>query len=140
MLAELPAVVRSTPRPGIIGSTVLPTGAIGMRCGVVQVMPSVDVDSRRSSTPVVQRASARQFCHVTYTLPDLSMPADTRSPARRLPAGPKKISCPTKDGRLQVLPPSVDLIERTLDSKQSEMGMITVPFGCTSGWPPMTHV
>src|SRR5207237_7678907 len=71
--------------------------------------------------------------------------AETRPPPRRVyggmpPFGPKKTSCPTRDGLLQVWPPSVDLIDRTVVSKQSEMGMTTVPLGCTSGWPPITQV
>src|SRR5437868_444729 len=145
MCAESPDVLASIPRPGSVGSTVLPTGAIGIRRGRLQVMPSDDEDKTRSSMPVLQRNSDRQSGQVTYTLPDPSMLAETRPPPRRLyggmpPFGPKKTSCPTRDGLLQVWPPSVDLIDRTVVSKQSEMGMTTVPLGCTSGWPPITQV
>src|ERR1700730_502433 len=112
-----------------------------MRFGTVQCTPSSDVISRRSLVPMgaLQRASNRQSGQTTYTLPDLSTSAEGRAPDRMPPGSPLNRICAPRNVWLHVKPPSVDLNERTAVSKQSSMGTITVPLGCTTGCPPMTQ-
>src|SRR3989442_14195270 len=111
-----------------------------MRFGRVQWMPSAEEISRRSLVPAKQKFSKRQSVQTTYTLPDLSISAEGRSGERIAPGGPSLSSCVAITDLLQVLPPSMDLKDRIAVSTQSSMGTMTVPLGCTTGWPPMTQV
>ena len=123
-------------------SAPLPTGAVGMRLGTVQLTPSAEEIITRSLVPMgaLQADSNRQSFQTTYTRPDLSISAVGRGPERILPGSPSKRICAASTALLQVAPPSVDLMDRTAVSKQSSMGTMTVPLGCTSGCPPMTQV
>src|SRR5438105_3853706 len=113
-----------------------------MRFGSVQWMPSAEEINTRSLLPAMgelQRASKRQSFQTTYTLPDLSISAVGSGPLRIPPGSPPKRICAARTVLLQVLPPSVDRKERIAVSKQSSMGTMTVPLGCTRGCPPMTQ-
>src|SRR5437879_5094763 len=112
-----------------------------MRFGTVQRMPSAEEISTRSLVPTgaLQAASNRQSFQTTYTLPDLSISAVGSGPERIPPGSPSKSICAARTVLLQVLPPSVDLKDRIAVSKQSSIGTMTVPLGCTRGWPPMTQ-
>src|SRR2546421_12401538 len=110
-----------------------------MRLGSVQWMPSAEEISTRSLFPALQKASNRQSSQTTYTLPDLSISAEGRAPERIPPGSVSKTICAARTVLLHVLPPSVDLKDRIAVSKQSSIGTMTVPLGCTSGWPPMTQ-
>src|SRR2546423_2745461 len=104
-------------------------------------MPSVEEISTRSLVPMgaLQRASKRQSLQTTYTLPDLSIAAVGRGPARIAPGSPSKRIWAARTVLLQLLPPSVERKERTAVSKQSSIGTMTVPLGWTRGCPPMTQ-
>src|SRR2546423_11970368 len=106
-----------------------------MRLGKVQWMPSAEEINTRSLVPIgaLQAASKRQPDQTTYTLPDLSISAEGRGPERIPPGSPSKRICAARTGLLQLWPPSLDRKARTAVSKQSSMGTITVPLGCTSG-------
>ena len=40
-------------------------------------------------------------------------------------------------GLVQLAPPSVDMNEKMRGGLKPSMGTMTVPFGWTTGWPPM---
>src|SRR5947208_4454179 len=122
-------------------SAPLPTRAVGMRYGTVQLTPSEEEIITRSLVPMgaLQADSNRQSSQTTYTRPDLSISAVGRGPERILPGSPSKRICAARTVLLQLLPPSVERKERIAVSKQSSMGTMTVPLGCTRGCPPMTH-
>src|SRR5664279_1227652 len=109
-------------------STPLPIGSAGIRVTGDQVIPSLDVVITMSFTAQFG-ASNRQSCHTTYTLPFLSISADTKGPARSFPATRDDRVCAANRTRLQLFPPSVDRIDSNVPSKQSEIGTMTVPLG-----------
>src|SRR5437763_12500799 len=108
-----------------------------MRFTADQLVPLVEVLITRSLA--LQPLSKRQSYQTTYTLPDLSISAEGRSGARIPPATPNVLIVATVTVLLQLTPPFVDLKARTLPSKQSSIGTMTVPLGCTRGCPPMTQ-
>src|SRR4051794_35571136 len=115
-------------------SAPLVTGSIGTRFASVQFTPSDDLLNTMSFD--VQFLRKRQSSHATYTLPAPSISALGSGLVRRLPPTPAKRLADTVTARDQLAPPSVDLNAGCLMLRLSN-GTITVPFGCTSGWPPI---
>src|SRR5436305_4430585 len=135
MRAVVPDVVESTPTPGMKLSWPSPVVPIGMRTGAVHVAPVLEVLITMSLPG--QPARNRQLCQTTKTLPAPSISADGRGPLRRPPAGVCAVVDATVTGAFQVAPPSAERHAMTDDSSALSPGTITVPLGCTTGWPPM---
>src|SRR3989442_13474743 len=98
-----------------------------MDFGSVQCRPSSEVIITISLA--LQPGSSRQSCETTYTLPEPSISAEGRGPVRRFPLTREESICAARTTLLQLLPPLVDLKDRTVVSKQSSIGTITVPLG-----------
>src|SRR5437879_634364 len=137
--AVLPDVDRSTASPGKKWSTPLPTESMGIRTGSGQLTPSVDVLRTRSLAE--HFCSNRQSCQTTYTFPEASISADGSGMLSRIPpAAWWNWTGDTVFDAAQLAPPFVELKALTLKPARPRnplKGTITVPFGCTSGWPPM---
>src|SRR4051812_41264947 len=121
--------------PGMKWSTVLLVASIGMRTTVVQVAPSVEVLITMSLE--LHPLRKRQSCQATNTLPAPSISAEGRGPVRRPPATVCLLTEAMVTGVLQVEPPLVDRNARIEVSLALAIGTITVPLGCTTGWPPI---
>ncbi|MFI9158249.1 hypothetical protein [Kitasatospora aureofaciens] len=133
-MAVEPEVAWSTPKPGMKWSTLLVVASIGTRVTADQVLPSVVVEYTMSLAGQPERN--RQPCQATWTLPLASISAEGRpSPSRRLPATADEETLATRTVEPQELPPLVEVKER-IELPLVENGTTTVPFGCTSGWPP----
>src|SRR5215469_14913670 len=108
---------------------------MGTREGALQWTPSDETIMTMSFSAQLLRK--RQSCQATYTLPALSTAADGSDSVRKLPL----TKCSSIDDAttvlLQLPPPFVEVKERTLPSKASSIGTTTVPFGRTTGWPPI---
>src|SRR5881409_2029265 len=115
-------------------STVLEVVSIGMRTTADHATPSDDVLSTMSLA--VQPERKRQSCQTTYTLPAPSISADGSGPLRRLPATVWSVTLATSTAALQDLPPLVERKAPMAVSLPLAKGTITVPLGCTTGWPP----
>src|SRR4029453_17739664 len=119
-------------------STALPTGSIGMRLTAAQFTPSVEVEKTMSLDLQLRRK--RQSCQATYTLPAPSTSAEgnTYLPPRRPPATTWRrigVTCTIAD---QLAPPSTEPnTSREFWLQPPVIGTITVPLGCTTGWPPV---
>src|SRR5258706_7343898 len=84
----------------------------------------------------VQPDRNRQSCQATKTLPAPSISAVGSGPLRSPPAtvcDGTELIVVTFD---QLPPPSVDRNAPTAVSEAVGTGTITVPVGCTTGWPP----
>src|SRR5881397_3774840 len=106
-----------------------------MRTVDVQVVPSVEVVITISL--VAQPLLKPQSCQTRYTLPAPSISAEGSGPLRRLPATVCLKIESTVTVLLQLVPPLVDLKARMEVSLALASGTMTVPLGCTTGWPPM---
>src|SRR4051812_22054586 len=114
-------------------SALLPTASIGTRCTALHATPSLDVLSTMSFA--VHPGSKRQSSHATNTRPAASTSAVGSGLVRRSPATEWKLIRETVLARDHVWPPSVDRNAAMLPVTVSN-GTTTVPFGCTTGWPP----
>src|SRR3954454_7490042 len=83
----------------------------------------------------VQFLRKRQSCHATYALPEPSISAVGSGLVRRPPPTAEERTAEIVTARDQDPPPSVERKAASLPLRLSN-GTITVPFGCTSGWPP----
>src|SRR5579862_1281763 len=108
-------------------STPLPTGSIGIRVTLVQVVPFVEVVITRSFA--AQLVSKRQSCQTTYTFPDPSISAEGSALERMLPASAWLWIFVTVTVVPQVVPPSVEVKASKLVWLALEIGTTTVPFG-----------
>src|SRR5919198_4620796 len=122
--------------PGMKESTELVVVPIGMRTGAVQVVPSVDVLMTMSFSAQPERK--RQSDQTTYTFPAASISAEGSVGERMPPASLWFEIVAIVAAFVQVTPPSDETRERTCVSDELSIGMITLPLGCTTGWPPMT--
>src|SRR5579885_3170563 len=105
---------------------------MGIRVTALHVTPSLDVLYTRSLVEQLERK--RQSSQTTHTVPAPSTAAEGSGPLRIPPASAWNWILETVIGALQLAPPSEELNEAiTLVS----IGTMTVPFGCTSGCPPM---
>src|SRR3981189_542419 len=116
-------------------STVLLVASMGMRTTVVQVAPSVEVLITMSLE--AQLVRKRQSCQTTYTFPALSISADGSGPVRRPPATVCLLTALIVTAEPPVDPPLVERNARMDVSVALARGPITVPFGETTGCPPM---
>src|SRR5437773_3524569 len=115
-------------------STVLVTASIGTRETSDQLTPSEDVLNTMSFE--VHLARKRQSSHATYALPEASISAVGNGLVRRLPAAGWKAIWEMFASFVQLWPPSVERNAAIVPFRLSK-GTITVPFGCTSGCPPI---
>lgn len=116
-------------------STPLFVASIGTRWIAVQLTPSVDVVKTMSFDEQPRRN--RQSCHATKTLPAASISAEGSGPVRSEPATVWCEIAVTVVVADQVAPPFVDRNACSAVSLALSIGTTTVPFGWTSGWPPM---
>jgi|SRR6516162_3598174 len=116
-----------------------PTGlliaSIGSRIGCVRVIPSDEVLIMMSLDE--QPARKRQSGQTTYTSPVASMDDIDRARLRKLPATRRSLIDEMRTVELQVEPPSVEVKAIIRSPLSSEAGIITVPFDCTTGTPPI---
>src|SRR5712692_3780442 len=115
-------------------STVLLTGSIGMRAGAVQTLLSLEALITRSLEAHAERK--RQSCHTTYTVPAASIAAEGRGDVRRPPATRWSVIDEMVTEAFQLTPPLVE-VKDCMNPVSPSYGTTTVPFGCTTGWPPM---
>lgn len=115
----------------------LVTASIGTRVTALHVVPSVELLYTMSFAEQLVRNL--QSAHITYTFPDASICAAGSGNARMLPPTACSLIVATVTGAVHVVPPSVDSNARMLDRNWSPSGTITVPFGCTSGLPPVPN-
>src|SRR3954463_7777828 len=87
---------------------------------------------------VLQLLRKRQSFHATKTVPAPSISAEGSGPSRRLPATVWWRTVAIVVTALQVAPPLVELNAPIAVSFAFAVGTITVPFGRTTGWPPIT--
>src|SRR3954447_23546019 len=88
----------------------------------------------------LQARRKRQSAHATYTVPLPSISADGKGPSRRLPATVWWRIVAIVVTALQLAPPLVELNAPMAVSFAFAIGTTTVPFGRTTGWPPITPV
>ena len=69
-------------------------------------------------------------------MPAASISAVGSGPERRLPAGVWSVTVAMVVVELQVAPPLVEFQTMIAVSLALEDGTITLPLGCTTGWPP----
>src|SRR3954447_23108363 len=106
-----------------------------MRVGVVHVTPSVEAVNTMSFA--VQLVRKRQSCQTTYTVPPPSTAAEGSGDVRRFPATVwSEIVEMVVEGP-QLAPPVVEVNVSILSPLHDSKGTITVPLGCTTGWPPI---
>src|SRR5712691_772792 len=116
-------------------STPLPTASIGTRAIADQFTPSLD--ELKTMSLAGHPGSNVQSSQATNTLPAPSISAEGRGDVRRSPATRWKLMVAIVTALVRVAPPSVDpkaaiLARPSIDSN----GTTTLPFGCTTGWPP----
>src|SRR3954454_660893 len=114
-------------------STPLPTGSIGIRATGLHCSPSPE--RLNTMSLAAHLASNRQSSQATYTLPAPSISALGSGLVRRSPALGWKLIFEIADSFDQEAPPSSDLNAAIVPCRLSK-GTITVPSGCTTGWPP----
>src|SRR5437868_6897322 len=114
-------------------SAPLETGSIGTRRTSLQVTPSDEALKTMSFD--AQFLRKRQSSHATYTFPAPSISALGSGDVRSDPATSAKREAEIVTALDHVPPPSVDRNAASLPFRLSN-GTTTVPFGCTSGWPP----
>src|SRR3954471_12231002 len=114
-------------------SAPLVTGSIGMRFTALQFTPSDEFENTMSFD--VQFLRKRQSCQATYALPAPSISAVGSGLVRSPPRKAEERTAEMVTARDQDPPPSVDRNAASLPLRLSN-GTMTVPFGCTSGWPP----
>ena len=106
--------------------------SLGMRVTALQFTPSVVVLYTRSLVEHSERN--RQSSHTVQTVPAPSTAADGNGPLRIPPASAWNCTFEIITGAVQLNPPFLEL---KADMALVSMGTTTVPFGCTSGWPPI---
>src|ERR1700743_3272330 len=109
MWGVVPEVLGSIPMPGRKWSTVVVVASIGIRAGVVHVVPLAELLNTISF--VVQPALKRQSDQATKALPAPSMAAVGRLGLRMPPASKWLLMEETSTLLPQVLPPLVDTKE-----------------------------
>src|SRR5205814_8374649 len=87
---------------------------------------------------VEQPLRKRQSSQVTKTLPDLSTSADGRGLLRIPPGSVAAVIDVIVRAAPQLAPPSVEIDTPSAVSFALSIGMIAVPFGWKTGWPPLT--
>src|SRR2546429_4089087 len=80
----------------------------------------------------------RQSCHATYTFPAPSISAVGSGSVRRPPATKWSEIVAIVTGLLQLTPPFVERREISAVALPLSVGMITTPFGFTTGCAPIT--
>src|SRR5438270_13939697 len=85
----------------------------------------------------LQLVRKRQSCQATKSRPFLSISADGNGGVRRPPATLWSEIAVMSTGAVQVEPPFVEVKYMTAPSFALSIGTMTVPFGFTSGWPPI---
>src|SRR5712692_9882424 len=83
----------------------------------------------------LQPVENRQSCQAVYTVPAPSISADGSGEVRRLPAFGCTLTCETFSDLSQLAPPFSEVKAAMVFCRLSK-GTTTVPFGCTTGWPP----
>src|SRR4051812_29826954 len=104
-----------------------------MRFTALQFTPSEEFEKTMSLE--VQFLRKLQSCQATYALPAPSISAVGRALVRSPPPTAAEWIAAIVTARDQEAPPSVERNDASLPFRLSN-GTITVPFGCTSGWPP----
>src|SRR3954471_15882268 len=107
--------------------------SIGTRATSVQLIPSPELAKTMSLAGHFLRN--RQSSHATKTLPSAAISAVGSGLVRRPPVLRWKRMCDTVTALFQDAPP---LSEEKLEIVPLRLsnGTITVPLGCTTGWPP----
>src|SRR5579864_6073959 len=114
-------------------SAPLVVASIGIRAGAVQVEPSPDVLITRSFAGQPERKL--QSSQTTYVVPVASICAEGSDRVLRPPATVCALTAATCTSPPQLVPPLVEVNDwSALEFERN--GTTTVPFGCTSGWPP----
>jgi hypothetical protein len=114
-------------------SAPLVTSSIGTRAASVQLTPS---DERLNTMSFeLHLLRNRQSSQATNAVPSAAISALGRGLVRRLPATPWKRMLPTVTALVHEAPP---LVERkaSIFPFSASKGTMTVPSGCTTGWPP----
>src|SRR3954469_247771 len=112
--------------------------SIGTRLTPDQLVPALLSEWLSTMSFALQARRKRQSAHATCTVPLPSISADGKGPSRRLPATLWWRIVAIVVTALQLAPPLVELNAPMAVSFALAVGTITVPFGCTSGWPPIT--
>src|SRR2546429_6975322 len=129
-------VFLSTPTPGMKRSTVLDVGSIGMRCTAENVVPFWDVTKTRSF--VEQPLRKRQSSQTTKIVPSPATSAEGRGLLRMPPGSTFAVIDVIVNALPKLTPPFVDLVNPSAVSDALSSGTTTLPFGWTTGWPPIT--
>src|SRR4051794_32503482 len=114
--------------------------SIGTRATADQLVPAALSEWLITRSLVRHDRRKRQSAQVTYTVPAPSISADGSAPSRRLPATVWWRIVAMVVTALQLAPPLVELNAPMAVSLALAIGTITVPFGRTTGWPPITPV
>src|SRR5512132_2060815 len=121
-------------------STPLLVASIGTRLTDDQLVPVAFSEWLSTMSLALQARRNRQSVHATNTVPAPSISAEGSGPSRRLPATLWWLTVAIVVTALQDTPPLVELKAPTAVSLALAIGTITVPFGWTTGCPPITPV
>src|SRR6476620_1567719 len=111
--------------------------SIGTRDTADQLVPVELSEWAMTMSLALHPFRKRQSVQVTYTVPAPSISAEGSGPSRRPPATLWCFTVVTVVTALQLAPPFVELNAPIAVSFALAVGTITVPFGATTGWPPM---
>src|SRR3954452_11091774 len=114
-------------------STPLPTASIGIRLTALQFTPSAEL--LKTMSLAEHFGSNPQSSQATYTLPAASISALGSGLVRSPPEFGWNRIFEISNSFDQVAPPSVERNAPIVPLRLSN-GTITVPSGCTTGWPP----
>src|SRR5439155_11157367 len=109
-----------------------------MRWTADQTVPFVDVTKTRSF--VEQFARKRQSSQTTKILPPPSSSAEGSGPLRIPPGSTFAVIDVIVTAWPKLTPPFVEIVNPRAVSDALSSGTTTFPFGCTTGWPPITPV
>src|SRR3954468_9910322 len=112
--------------------------SIGTRLTPDQLVPALLSEWLSTMSFALQARRKRQSAHATYTVPLPSISADGSGPSRRLPATLWWRIVAIVVTALQLVPPLVELNAPLSCSFAWAVGTITVPWGPTTGCPPIT--